>query len=97
MRAVMNLKAPKFPSEIDDKKVEKAYKDFLKALEEIQKIAAETQKKTAALMEPVGVLNRVLCDKAGEKNLDPKIAKALKALTSAVGDADDKIGRFMIF
>jgi hypothetical protein len=48
-------------------------------------------------MEPVGVLNRVLFDKAGEKNLDPKIAKALKALTSAVGDADDKIGRFVIF
>jgi hypothetical protein len=48
-------------------------------------------------MEPVGVLNRVLFDKAGEKNLDPKIAKALKALTSAVGDEVDKIGRCMIF
>lgn len=97
MNAVLKLKPPKFPSEIDDKKIEKAYKDFLKSLEEIQKIAADTQKKTAALMEPFGVLNRLLSEKEEEKNLDPKVAKAIKALWGPVGDADDKVGRFMIF
>jgi hypothetical protein len=97
MNAVQKIKPPKFPGEIDDKKIEKAYKDFLKALEEVQKIAADTQKRTTAQMEAFGTLGRLIYDKSEEKNLDPKVAKALKALSSVEMEASDKVGRFMVF
>jgi hypothetical protein len=81
--AVVSAKVPQWPKEVDDKKLAAEYKDFEKAMAEVQKAAEDFQKKVAnsSLMAVCDFWKA--CDKKlKDKNLDPKQAKAIETLQS---------------
>jgi hypothetical protein len=80
--AVVSAKVPAWPKELDDKNLAGEFKEFAKAMAEVQKAAEDFQKKVDANLQIVSGFAQVCYKKQKDKNLDPKQAKALEALSS---------------
>jgi DNA anti-recombination protein RmuC len=95
--AVVGAKVPAWPKEIDDKNLAGEFKDFQKAVTEIQKATEDFQKKVNNILVRVNDFPLSCVKKLKDKNLDPKQSKALETLTSAASDIKQKFIKNIMF
>jgi chaperonin cofactor prefoldin len=88
--AVVSAKIPTWPKEIEDKNLAAEFKEFVKAMTEVQKAAEDFQRKVGnSSLMVLNDFHKAIAKKQKDKNLDPKQSKALEEFY----DECNKIGQ----
>jgi chaperonin cofactor prefoldin len=95
--AVVSAKVPTWPKEIEDKNLAAEFKEFVKAMTEVQKAAEDFQKKVGNSLMVVNDFHKAIAKKQKDKNLDPKQSKALEELYSECNKIGQTFPKHIMF